>query len=359
MKKTWVLIAMLMMALLISVPVLAQVTVMQGGTIQFAKGATSQIVSGRIEGGMAVRYEFYAAAGQSATIDLSSDTNRAVLGVSTLAGQRLMGVEQGSSLFGMPLPVSGGYEIIVYNPDLTATNYSFLLAIPPLAKQPTAIPAYPAYPGQQMAQSFRMGGKIQFAVGETMAVITGQADAAGCVRYDFNAGNDYLLLSNVTSDNGQAVLGLSDISGTLYLSSFSRQAVLRQILSKTTTYNIDVCNLGQTATNYKLMFVIPARIRFAPGTVSAQRSGSLRANGVVSYTAYANAGQWMTVTVKGGSTVPQVFLRVTGVDDGVVYLDHQQKQTSWSGTLPRKQDYLIEVISYQVAANYVLDVMIR
>lgn len=340
-------------------PVNAQGSIMNGGSIRFAPGASSQVLSGRVDGNIAVRYEFYAAAGQSATITLNSDTNQAILSVRTLSGQQLMGFESKSATFGMPLPISGGYEILVYNPNSAATNYSFLLSIPPRANA-TAQPAIPAYPPSAMPGSwnYQMGGTIQFAPGETMAQISSTINAATCLRYDFYAGNDQNLLTSITSDNSQVNLGLSDNTGALYVSNAYRQTYFHQLLSKTTTYHLDVCNPASSASKFDLTFVLPARIRFAAGTYGMTLSGSVKANGVVSYTALGGPARTMNVQLQSGTLQPSAYLRISGVDDGVVYLDHQMKQSSWTGYLPIKQDYLIEVVSYQAAANYTLTVSI-
>ena len=153
-------------------------------------------------------------------------------------------------------------------------------------------------------------------------------------------------------------LGLSDNTGTLYVSNANQFGTIRQILAKATKYNLDVCNPDAAATGFRLTFVIPVRVRFAPNTNSAQLAGAVRANGVVSYTAYASAGQTMTVRLQSGTTQPNAFLRISGIDDGVVYQDHTAKLTNWSGVLPRRQDYLIEVVSFQQATNYSLSIQI-
>ena len=66
MKKIMVLIGVLGLILMIALSAAAQSTTMIGGSIRFAPGATSQVISGRLDGGVAVRYEFYASANQSA-----------------------------------------------------------------------------------------------------------------------------------------------------------------------------------------------------------------------------------------------------------------------------------------------------
>ena len=203
-----------------------------------------------------------------------------------------------------------------------------------------------------------MGGTIQFALGETMAQISDSADGGSCLRYDFYAGNDNLLLASIVSETNRLNLGLSDNTGALYVSNAMGYSYIRQLLSKTTKYSLDICNPDAAASKFNLTFVIPARIRFAKGSYGAQMNGSVKANGVVSYTAYAAAGQTMAVNLQSGTTQPNAFLRISGIDDGVVYLDHQTKQTSWTGYMPLKQDYLIEVVSYQAATNYALTVNI-
>ncbi len=357
MKKVTMSIFLAVLFLCAAVPAMAQTTLMIGGTIAFHPGQSSQVISGRLDGGVAVRYEFYASANQTASITLNSDNQQAILSVKSLTGQVLMDLNQKSAIFGMPLPATGGYEIIVYNPGPMATNYNFLLSIPPFTGAVTAIPANPGYANTGPRQ-YRMGGTIQFALGETMAQISGSIDGGTCTRYDFYAGNDNLLLASVVSETHRLNLGLSDNTGALYVSNALGYAYIRQLLSKTTKYSLDICNPDMTASKFDLMFVIPARIRFAKGSYGAQMNGSVKANGVVSYTAYASAGQTMSVNLQSGTGQPNAFLRISGIQDGVVYLDHQAKLTSWTGYIPIQQDYLIEVVSYQAATNYALNVNI-
>jgi hypothetical protein len=105
----------------------------------------------------------------------------------------------------------------------------------------------------------------------------------------------------------------------------------------------------------------PIRIQFAPGGTSATLHGTIAppaAGGVTIGTGYvlrAQAGQTMTVEIT--SPNGQVLLTVIGAD-GTVFKRFLDGSASWTGTLPRTQDYYVKPVAVGQDATYTLHVSI-
>ena len=86
--------------------------------------------------------------------------------------------------------------------------------------------------------------------------------------------------------------------------------------------------------------------------------GTVSPYSVVSYTAYMYAGQTARIDDYSGAR-PTSFLRVSGLQTGVIYMDYTAYSPSWYSVVPVTQDYLIEVISIDQPSNYQLTVDVR
>lgn len=99
-----------------------------------------------------------------------------------------------------------------------------------------------------------------------------------------------------------------------------------------------------------------SRINFAPGAISATRTGTLTMGDMDRYVLGASAGQNMSVSVASGNN--NVILVIFGKDGTVLISDHADA-SSWSGVLPSTQDYFIDVRAIDgTSANYTLTVTI-
>jgi hypothetical protein len=100
----------------------------------------------------------------------------------------------------------------------------------------------------------------------------------------------------------------------------------------------------------------PKRINFAPGAISATRTGVLTMGGMVRYVLGINAGQTLNASVASGNN--NVILVIFGADGTVLISDHADA-SSWSGVVPSTQDYYIDVRAVDgTSANYTLTVTI-
>jgi hypothetical protein len=111
---------------------------------------------------------------------------------------------------------------------------------------------------------------------------------------------------------------------------------------------------GDAATAYTVNVVIPERISFAPGAISATLEGNLPAFGSHSYILGASAGQEMEVNV---TPEGNVRLSIYGVD-GTVLMSGMGEGSSFTGTLPSTQDYILDLFAGDHAVAYTLQVTI-
>ena len=211
--------------------------------------------------------------------------------------------------------------------------------------------------GYVPAQTLASGQDIRFGAGETSAVIRGYVPAGGIIKYQLYAfanQNIHLMLS---SDTGTSVLKFRDIYGNTYLNENQRMTSYNMYLPRTATYYVEICSMGY-GENFTLQVSIPARVTIPAGRTSVYYDGSIGAYGVVAYTAYMYAGQTARIDDYSGAQ-PTSVLRVSGLQDGIVYMDYTAYSPSWYSIVPKTQDYLIEVISNDRPTNYRLTVDVR
>ena len=206
-------------------------------------------------------------------------------------------------------------------------------------------------------QYLASGQSIAFGAGETSAVISGYVPAGGVVSYNLYAFTNQNLLVLLSSDSGTSVLSVSDVYGNVFLDPNQRQTRYSMYLPRTATYYVNIYSTGY-AENFTLQVFIPARVTIPTGRTSVSYNGAIGPYGVVSYTAYMYAGQTARIDDYSGPQ-PTSFLRVSGLQTGVVYMDYTAYSPSWYAVVPATQDYLIEVISINQPSNYTLTVDVR
>lgn len=201
------------------------------------------------------------------------------------------------------------------------------------------------------------GQSIQFAPGATSAVISGYVQAGGTVSYNLYAFANQNFLVLLTSDSGTSVLSVSDVYGNVFLDAGRRQTSHNMYLPRTATYYVNIHSMGYSE-NFTLQVFIPARVTIPMGKTAAVMAGTVSPYSVVSYTAYMYAGQTARIDDYSGAR-PTSFLRVSGLQTGVTYMDYTSYSPSWYSVVPVTQDYLIEVISMDQSSNYRLTVDVR
>ncbi|WP_420627984.1 hypothetical protein [Candidatus Leptofilum sp.] len=120
--------------------------------IQFAPGATSATINGTLAAGQSIEYLAWAAAGQWATVEISSPNNVANFSmVGVKDGQPLKRLENERRFWDGSLPLAQDYLIRIHT--LTEADYTLILTIEPLTD--VLQPIYPIVDGMT---GFLLGG---------------------------------------------------------------------------------------------------------------------------------------------------------------------------------------------------------
>lgn len=104
----------------------------------------------------------------------------------------------------------------------------------------------------------------------------------------------------------------------------------------------------------------PTRISFATGTTGTTVQGWVGVNQSADYLIRAGGGQYLSVALftSQNDIAPNGLYLVVTDRYGNALLPLEWRQTSWMGTLPRSQDYLIKVVSLGGSDNFRLKISI-
>lgn len=207
------------------------------------------------------------------------------------------------------------------------------------------------------------------AVSTTMTVIIperiifGEGDTAATVQSDLAANHtrDYVLtvekgqlmdVSFETPDtNVQLIIYGAD--GAVLKSGMSEGAFFRGTVPSTQDYIIDV-RAGSQPVSTTMTVLVPERITFATGATSAVVEGQLDAQSTHHYVINVAKDQLMEV-----SAGPQEDLRLVIYGaDGTVLKSGMGGGAFFRGTVPSRQDYIIDVTAGAQPANYTMSVLI-
>lgn len=206
-----------------------------------------------------------------------------------------------------------------------------------------------------------VGKSIQFAPGATEAEAQGQLPANGIATYTLAASANQTMQLTLSSNSNTARIAVFSPAGApLPPERGNPEGTYWQgILPTTGTYLIQVlAGNGASPANYSLNVTIPVRIRFAPGGISAQVSGTTGQARIVTYLLEAGEGQTMTVNLSAPPN--SAGITIYGLDDGQPLVRSQSGATSFNGRLPATQDYVIQVVPFgNGTVNYQLNVIVQ
>lgn len=208
-----------------------------------------------------------------------------------------------------------------------------------------------------------IANRIQFAPGATAATLTGQLGPQGIDIHVLAAQAGQQMSVMLTTPDDAARITVKDSQGN-YLNGQRIPTFWQGGLPETGDYVIRVYG-GETApaagsgqaVAYTLQIIIPQRITFAPGAISATIEGDVAAHESDDYILAAQAGQTMTVNITSPNS--NVLLTLVGADGIPLTNGLMSGATGWQGQLPVTQDYTVRAIGTLEPATYTLTVTIE
>ncbi len=220
--------------------------------------------------------------------------------------------------------------------------------IPPTA-EPTVAPT-------PTATSTPSAVSIAFSTGTTAGVEKGTIQPNQVQAYSLSAQESQPMILLLASTHNDVYLGVLNPDGSVLLDPAKKWTNWQWLLPKTGTYTIQVFG-GATSEDYTLTAKVAARVKFAAGASSAALNGSTPNGYVISYALACKANQTMTVSLNVPAS--SAYLDIFGLASGTI-LSPASKATTWTGTLPATEDYIIEVIPNNgQVVNYTLTVTVQ
>lgn len=279
--------------------------------IRFAEGATSALVNGSVAAEGIERYVLKASAGQLLEIDLSAPEDAVRLQIWGADGDVLMsGAARASGYRGVLRSTQDYYIAVIGN---IATSYSLFVRIPE---------------------------RIVFAAGSTSAVREGRLVPGDSHAYVLHAAAGQWMDVTLSAPTDAARIVIYGLDGTVLVSGMGDQTVFRGVLPVTEDYILIVH--GNATVSYSLHVLIPERVTFSPGAVSAERSGTLAANDPHTFVLDARAGQMLEVHV--AAPAGAVRLAIWGADGSTLLSGFG---ADYGGPLTVTQDWFIGVDANQ------------
>ena len=300
-------------------------TVVVPERIAFAPGATWASVGGDLAPRARHHYVLGVVGGQllDANAFPVSDLRLILYG---LDGTVLKGGMSVGSSFQGPVPASQDYLLVVEAGE-GAVSYTMSVMVPE---------------------------RISFAPGATQAQVEGELPAHSKRDYVVGAQADQALEIDVTSRE-PVQLVIRGVDGTVLKGGIGGDASFRGLVPASQDYVLSLVAGAEGAT-YGMSVQVPVRIQFAPGQTSASDRGALEPYQRRSYVVGAVEGQQMAVTVS--APAGPVALIVYGMD-GTVLQSGMGEGTTFEGTLPSSQDYVLAVAAGDAALSYTLEVSVR
>jgi hypothetical protein len=185
------------------------------------------------------------------------------------------------------------------------------------------------------------GGDIVFATGETAAVKQGTISPGQVITYTVYASRAQPMILNLESPNWDVTLGVVAPDGGRLFDESVNWTHYQIQTPYTGTYTIKVFG-GATTEEYTLTVKVGKLVYFPNEyQTSIVLYGQTNLGYVQTYGFRCTAGQEMTVSLNVDSS--RAYLAVFGIQGGTL-LSQWDRLTTWTGTLPTTQEYVVEVI---------------
>jgi len=299
--------------------------------IYFASGATSTSLTGSTVNGYLFAYALNCAEGQMMTATLNQPHSIASIDIYGLDTGTILEASSNVSNWTGILPQTQDYVVEVIPTGSQVVNYGLTVSC---TGTPQTVYNPPVYTGGAG------GGNIVFPPNTTAAVMQGTINPGQFIAYTVQASQYQAMTLKVESTNKDVTLEVYDPSGTLAFDPAKMYANWQWQLPQTGLYTIKLVGGAYTET-YTLTTKVAKSFAFPSGTHTITLYGTNHGGLIQSYAIKLSTGEKLTVSLDVPST--KAYLDVFGVQTGAV-LSFSAHASSWTGTLPATQLYVIEVI---------------
>ena len=251
-----------------------------------------------------------------------------------------------------------GLEKTAASPSSVATQTTATTIPPsPTPQTPTAATTVAASSTPRpAATSTPAAVNIVMAPGTTAAEVRGTIQPGQVIRYALEAAQSQPMILIMNSPNNDVTLGVFEPNGNMLLNPANKWIRWQGLLPRTEPYTIHVIG-GATKENFTLTAKAAKLVNFAPGATSITLSGKTVKGYVFSYALSCSANQTMTASLNVPSST--AYIDIFGIATGSL-LSSAAKASTWTGILPKTQDYVIEVIPANgQVVNYSLTVSVK
>ena len=313
--------------------------------VAFAAGATSTTQTGTTVNGYLFSYSINCAAGQTMSAALTQPASVATIDIYGIITGTLVDASAGFNSWSGILPSTQDYIVEVVPANNQVVNYTLTVSC-------TGTPGAAYNPIAPAGATTSNGGSLFFRPGETMTVVQGSIQPGQIVTYSVNAKQYQPLMLILGDPNDDLSLGVLDPNGNRLLDPADMFTYWQWQLPMTGTYTIQVVG-GLTTENFILTTKV-GRLYTYPADGSSINIYATTLKGLVkSYAFRLSAGVVMTVSLNVPSST--AYLDVFGVQTGAL-LNASDHATTWTGTMPSTQEYVVEVIPGNVISAYTLTI---
>jgi len=276
-------------------------------------------------------------------------------------------------------PTVAPSDTAVLQPTAESATATVLPAASPTAAAsatlPTAVPATltPAPATPTAAPAAPVVQPVAFPAGVSTLAVQSELPAGGADTYSLRIQAGQMLLLNAPNQQGQAALGVRGADGGVLLSEQAGVSVWNGEITATQDYYVTVKSLAGAPLSYMLQITIPPlpqpptpqpptpqpaqvqQVIFPAGAASIVLQGAPVPQASDRYVLRALASQSMTINLPAQQG--NLIVNIWGAD-GAPLLS-EAAVANWTGTLPKTQDYFIDIRN--IGANkiaYLLTVMI-
>lgn len=299
--------------------------------VYFASGASSINLTGSTVNGYLFAYALNCAEGQTMTASLNQLPSTATIDIYGLnTGTVLQAASNVNNWTGI-LPETQDYiievvptagQVVNFNLGVSCTSTAGVVINPPVNTGGS------------------IGGNIVFAPNMTAAVMQGTINPGQRIVYTIQASQYQAMTLKVESTNKDVTLEVYGPTGILAFDPAKLYANWQWVLHQTGLYTIKLVG-GAYTEAYTLTTKVAKQFAFPSGKHTITIYGTNHAGYIQSYGIELGALDVITVSLDVPST--KAYLDIYGIQTGAL-LSFSAHATSWTGTLPATQEYVIEVI---------------